>query len=112
MIKKWIFPGILKIFSNIEILTKTLITFELKKIMRSSLWHFKAKNRSFNMLKLEVHIFFNSKVIILKKRTTIINPEAVYILVLSTKLYNQGINILFILIKSNFIINLFLVKYW
>ena len=64
MIKKWMFPGILKFFSNIEILTKNLITFELKKIMRSSLWHFKAKNRSFNMLKLEVHIFFNSKVII------------------------------------------------
>ena len=64
MIKKWMFPGILKFFSNIEILTKNVITFELKKIKRSSLWHFKAKNRSFNMLKLEVHIFFNSKVII------------------------------------------------
>ena len=59
-----------------------IITFELKKIMRSSLWHFKAKNRSFNMLKLEVHIFFNSKVIIFKKRTTIINPEAVHIYIL------------------------------
>ena len=55
MTKKWMFPGILKFFSNIEILTKNLITFELKKIMRSSLWHFKAKNRSFNMYKLEVH---------------------------------------------------------
>ena len=59
MIKKWIFPGILKFFSNFKILTKNLITFELKNIMRSSLWHFKAKNHSFNISKLEVHITFS-----------------------------------------------------
>ena len=67
MIKKWIFPGIFKFFSNFNILTKKIITFELKKIKTSSLWHFKAKNCSFNMLELEVHIFFSSKVIISKK---------------------------------------------
>ena len=64
MIKKWIFPGIFTFFSNVKILTKKFITFELKKIKTSSLWHFKAKNRSFNMPELEVHIFFSSAVII------------------------------------------------
>ena len=62
--QKMDFSWHIKIFSNLEILTKKLITFELKKIMMSSLWHFKAKNRSFNIFKLEVHIFSSSKVII------------------------------------------------
>ena len=49
MIKKWIFPGILKFFSNFEFLTKNKITFELKKIGTSSLKHFKATIISFKM---------------------------------------------------------------
>ena len=58
MIKKWIFPGILKFFSNFEILTKKLIAFELKKKITSSSWHFKAKNHSFEMLETRSPNFF------------------------------------------------------
>ena len=58
MIKKWIFPGILQFFSNFEILTKNLITFELIMIITSSLWHFEAKNHSFKMLETRNPYFF------------------------------------------------------